>query len=138
MKVIVDTSALIALFVKQDINHNLVAKKYIEYRKQHVSLFISDYILDELFTRLLYDCGPYVMKIKCKQIDQMLETKELQLFSIDKEIFEKTKKFFLKFSDHKISFTDVTTYVLYKEYKLDEVFTLDSDFHKMRLKTSFH
>jgi len=37
----------------------------------------------------------------------------------------------------KINFTDATTYVLYKDFAIDEIFTLDSDFKKMRLKTSF-
>ncbi len=137
MKILVDTGAFIALFVKEDINHKITSNQYVEYRKQNTLLFTSDYILDELFTRLLYDCGEYIMKIKVKQINQMIEQKELTLLSVDKVIFEKAQEIFLKFSEHKVSFTDATTYVLYKDFSMDEIFTLDSDFKKMRVKTSF-
>ena len=48
-------------------------------------------------------------------------------------IEQKAKEILLKFFEHKVSFTDATTYVLCKDFKIDEVFTLDSDFRKMGL-----
>ncbi|MCL5010385.1 MAG: hypothetical protein M1289_02160 [Patescibacteria group bacterium] len=54
MKVFIDTSAFVALFVDKEIDHKIVVKKYHDYRQRRVAFFTSDYILDELFTRLLY------------------------------------------------------------------------------------
>lgn len=137
MKIFFDTGVFIALFIKEDINYTRVFLKYREYRKDHHLFYTSDYILDELFTRLMYDCGEYLTKIKMKEINYMIEKKELLLLSVDKDIFNKAQEVFLKFSEHKFSFTDATCYVLYKEYKLDEIFTVDGGFNKIHAKTSF-
>ena len=55
---------------------------------------------------------------------------------IDPLLFKKSEEGFLKFSEHKISFTDATIYLCMKEFKIDEVFTLDADFKKIGLKVS--
>ena len=70
-------------------------------------------------------------------IREIIASEELTVLDIDSQIFKKAEDIFLKFSDHKISFTDATSYVLYKDFSLDEVFTLDTDFKKMRISTSF-
>jgi predicted nucleic acid-binding protein len=137
MKIIVDTGIFISLFVHEDINNKRVVDKYTQYQEKNTLFFISDYILDELFTRLRYDCGEYVTKIKVAQINRMIKQEELILLSIDDKLFNKAQEIFLKFSEHKLSFTDATTYCLYKTLKLNEIFTLDSDFRKIGAKTSF-
>lgn len=43
----------------------------------------------------------------------------------------------LKFAEHKIFLTDAATYVLMKEFSFNKIFTLDSDFRKIGLNTSF-
>lgn len=79
MKVFVDTSAFVSLFVKQDAHHERV----------------------------------------------------------DETIFSQAKDALIRFCEHKISFTDCTSYVLFKKLALDEVFTLDSDFKKLNIPVSF-
>lgn len=136
MKVFIDTSAFVALLVDKEIDHKIVAKKYHEYRQKRAILFTSDYILDELFTRLLYfkqfDIKKYIQKLKAS-----ISAGEITVLRIDETLFEKAFEAFLKFSEHRISFTDATSYVLYKNFALDEVFTLDDDFKKFRINTSF-
>ncbi len=135
MKVFVDTSALVALLVDKERFHSKVARKYKDYRQARVVLFTSYYILDELFTRLLYykvDIRKYIQKLK-----DSIAANEITVLQIDETLFNKSVDIFLKFSDHKISFTDATSYCLYKDFTLDEVFTLDDDFKRMRLNTSF-
>lgn len=136
MKVFIDTSAFVALLVDKETDHKIVAKKYHDYRQKRAILFTSDYILDELFTRLLYfkqiDIKKYIQKLQ-----ESISKGEITVLRVDEALFEKALDMFLKFSDHKVSFTDATTYVLYKDFALDEIFTLDDDFKKMRLNTSF-
>lgn len=135
MKVFIDTSALVALLVDKEQSHPKVTRKYKNYRQARTVLFTSHYILDELFTRLLY----YKVDIKksIQKLKDSITANEITVLLIDETLFNKSVDIFLKFSDHKISFTDATSYLLVKDFALDEIFTLDDDFKKLRLNTSF-
>ena len=137
MKVFFDTGAFTALFVSQEKYHKQVAKKYDFYRNQRALFYTSYYILDELFTRFIYDFGAKATEKVINLLVKSIEKEEIKVLDIDEETFKKSLNILSKFSEHKISFTDATTYTLFKDLKLDEVFTLDSDFKKIGLKTSF-
>jgi len=137
MKVFFDTSAFIALFISQEQYHRKVSKKYTEYRKQRASFYTSYYILDELSTRLIYDFDKSTTERIINLLMKSLENEEIKVLDIDEVMFNKSLTILLKFSEHKISLTDASTYVLFQEYKLDEIFTLDSDFKKIGIKSSF-
>lgn len=137
MKVFFDTSVFIAFFIEEETYHQAVTDKYLQYRKQRATLLTSEYILDELYTRLMYDFGKNITQKRIEVLSQSINKRELQILNIDEIIFKKALDIFIKFGDHPISFTDATTYVLFKTFALDEIFTLDNDFKKMRLNTSF-
>lgn len=137
MKVFIDTSAFMALIIKEEAYHNRIAVQYKAYKQARAQLITSAYILDELFTRCLYRAGSYGGKLAINLIREIVASGELTVLEVDSQIFKKAEDIFLKFSDHKISFTDATSYVLYKYFSLDEIFTLDDDFKKFRVKTSF-
>lgn len=137
MKIFIDTGVFIALFVASEKYHQQVAKQYADYRKQRVMFFTSYYVLDELFTRLMYDFGKSVTQKALAILNKSIEKEELSVFDIDEAIFKKSQEALIKFSEHKLSFTDASSYVLYKDFGLDAVFTLDSDFKKIRVKTAF-
>lgn len=137
MKIFIDTSAFIAYFIKQEIFHNKVVRKYNFYRKQRASLFTSDYILDELLTWFSYNQNSKILEKVIFNLERIEQAGEIKTLMIDKLIRKKATEVLIKFSEHKISFTDATTYVCIKEFNLDEVFTLDSDFKKIRVKSSF-
>lgn len=135
MKVFIDTSAFVAVLVENETDHKKVAKKYLDYRRHRATFLTSDYVLDELFTRLLYyklDLRKYIEKLKGS-----IAKSEITVLHIDEGLFEKALDVFLKFSEHRISFTDATSFCLYRDFSIDEIFTLDNDFKKMRLNTSF-
>ena len=137
MKVFIDTGIFIALFVSSERYHSKVSKKYKDYRKQRAQLFTSYYILDELFTRLIYDFGKSFTQKAIDLLNKSIEKEELVVLDIDEAIFKKAQEVMIKFSEHKISLTDATSYILYKDLSLDEIFTLDDDFKKIRVSTSF-
>lgn len=137
MKVFIDTGVFIGLFIPKEISHQKIIAKYREYQKQRVPFFTTRYVLSELFTRLIYDFGKNATEKAIHEISKSIDSKALTVLDIEETVFEKSKLILLKFSEHKISFTDATTYVLYKDFALDEIFTLDRDFKKMRAKTSF-
>lgn len=137
MKVFIDTSAFVSLLVKQDSHHELVVKKHKEYVQHHAIFLTSDYILDELYTHLVYDLPKNKVAEITAKFDQKIHTKDIRLIPIDETVFSQAKEALLKFCEHKISFTDCTSYVLFKKLSLDEIFTLDSDFKKLNLTVSF-
>lgn len=137
MKVFIDTSAFIALFVSSEKYHSQVSKKYKDYRKHRAQFLTSFYVLDELYTRLIYDFGKVATQKAIELLNKSIEKEELAVLDIDEVIFKKAQEILIKYSEHKISLTDATSYILYKDFNLDEVFTLDNDFKKIRVTTSF-
>ncbi len=137
MKVFFDTGAFIALFISKEKYHKQITSKYRSYRKQRALFYTSYYILDELFTRLIYDFGKSATEKVKVSLAKSIEKEEVKVLDIDEATFAKSLNSLLKFAEHKISFTDATTYNLFRDLQLDEVFTLDSDFKKIGLKTSF-
>lgn len=137
MKVFIDTSAFVSLLIKQDIHHELVVQKHEEYVQHHVIFITTDYILDELYTHLVYDLPKNKIGEITAKFDQNVLSKAIRLLPVDETVFSQAKVALLRFAEHKISFTDCTSYVLFKKLALDEIFTLDSDFKKLRLPVSF-
>lgn len=137
MKVFVDTSAFIAYFIKQESRNVEVTKKYDIYRKQKATFLTSNYIIDELLTWFNTKYNRSVLEKVILALTRLENEGEINVLYIDKVVAKKSLDILIKFSEHKISFTDATSYVLYKDFALDEVFTLDGDFKKFRIKTSF-
>lgn len=136
MKVFFDTGVFIALFVPQEKFHKQVAQKYSFYRKQRALFYTSYYILDELATRLIYDFGAKATEKVLNILTKSIKREEIKVLDIDEVIFNRSLGILLKFSEHKISLTDATSYVLCKDLNLDEIFTLDNDFKKIGLNAS--
>lgn len=136
MKILIDTSMFVALFVENELHHKKVVEKYLEYKNQRVIFFTSYYILDELFTRLLY-YGETNIKSYIQILQESITANEITVLEVNEGVFQKSLQSFLKFSEHKLSFTDASTYTLYKDFSIDEIFTLDSDFKKIGANTSF-
>lgn len=137
MKVFIDTGAFMAFILRDESLHEKVVNHYKLYKKNRAQLITSDYILDELYTRCVYRAGSYGAKLAVNLIKEVITSNELTVLHVDEMVFNQAIEVFLKFSDHKISFTDATSYVLYKDLALDEIFTLDDDFKKIRVNTSF-
>ena len=137
MRVFIDTSAFIAYFIKQDEFHENAVARYNFYTQQKAILLTSDYVLDELLTWFSTRQPKHILEKLVDALSKMQSAGEIRMLDIDKTIFKKGLEVLLKFSDHKISFTDATSYVLYKDFNLDEVFTIDDDFKKIRVNTSF-
>ena len=137
MKVLIDTSAFIAYFIKQEAHNEEVTRKYEVYRRQKATFLTSNYIICELLTWFNAKYHKSVLEKVISTLDRLENEKEISVLYIDRVIAKKSIEILTKFSDHKISFTDATSYTLYKDFALDEIFTLDSDFKKMRVNTSF-
>lgn len=137
MKIFIDTSVFIAHFVASEQHHRLVEERFQKYKSQRALFVTSDYVLSELFTRIVYDFGRNSLEQAIRGIRKAISKGEIRLLSVDAATFTRSTEVMVKFSDHQISLTDASIVVLYKNLALDEVFTLDSDFKKLNLTVSF-
>lgn len=136
MKVFIDTGVFITLFIKQEKFHLRVTAKYEEYKKERARIITSDYVLDELFTRLIYDFARPQTEIVVNTLLAAEKAEEMAVVRIDELMFQKAVKTLVTFAEHKLSFTDAASYVCCKEFGIDEIFTLDKDFNKVGLTVS--
>ena len=114
MKVFLDTSAFISYFIKQEFHNEEVTKKYGVYRKQKASFYTSNYIICELLTWLSAKYHKSILEKVITTLIRLENEKEISVLYIDRVIAKKSLDIITKFSEHKISFTDATTYSLYK------------------------
>lgn len=136
-KVFIDTSCYLALFIGSEKRHSLVVKIFKKYIQERYQFFTSYYVLNELYTRLVYDFGKTALKKVQIQMNKAIKAHEIKILDIDEVMFDKSIETMIKFAEHKLSFVDASVCNLVKDYKIDEIFTLDSDFKKVGLKTTF-
>lgn len=134
-RIFVDTSAWIAFLLKDETHHSKVHAYFDKETKARSEFFTSDYVLDETYTRLLTNQSIYSAKKFKEKINDAKQLKRLTLLWTDKTVCDKAWEYFMKFSDHKLSFTDATIYTFVKNFKIDEVLTLDKGFKKVGLVT---
>jgi uncharacterized protein len=129
-RIFIDTSGWIELILSGEIHHKEVSSYFTNEVKKDSKFFTSDYVLDESFTRLLINQNFHTAKILREKTKQAQKEGQLLTFWTDEVLFNKTWDFFTKYKDHNLSFTDANTAILVRQYKLDEILTLDLVFKK--------
>src|SRR3989344_4160829 len=128
MKVLIDTSAWLALKIKNDINHLRAKSAFKRYKTRRAIFFTNDYVLSEVYTRLIYDVHLKAALKFRDQIRKSVDSNQLAFLEIDESERENTWEYLEKYQDHKLSFTDATIIVNFTEMHLNEIFTFDSHF----------
>lgn len=132
-KVFVDTSAWIAIVLEGDLHHSEAESYFRGLVKGGAKVMTSNYVIDETLTRLLYDQSLRAAQKFYKKIKEASSKNRLMVFWIDEAIVDDAWNAFVKFAEHRLSFTDCTSYALVKRYRLDEIFAFDDDFAKVGL-----
>ncbi|MFV1916929.1 MAG: type II toxin-antitoxin system VapC family toxin [Patescibacteria group bacterium] len=132
-RIFVDSSAWIGFTLKKEKYHKEVFDYLITEVKRGAKFFTSDYVLDETFTRLITGQSFRSAKVLKRKVKTLEREKQLLVLWTNEVIFNKSWKYFEKFSEHKLSFTDATIYTFVKDLKIDEVLTLDEGFKKVGL-----
>lgn len=136
MRVFVDTSAWIATEVANDFYHKEASKHKAYLERERAMVFTNEYILAETYTRLIYDKHLSAAYEFYKKIMRGVKESSLSILEIDHSGREEAWKELLRYSDHKLSFTDATIVANFKLYKLDEIFTFDRCFKDINLPTN--
>lgn len=134
-RIFIDTSGWVELMLRGEKYHRQVAGYFLREAKRGSQFVTCDYVLDESWTRLITN----------QNIGAALRLKEkvsiargqgfLTISFTDEKLFEKSWLAFLKYSDHKLSFTDSLIITLVKDLRIEEVLTLDQGIQKTGVKT---
>lgn len=133
MKIFIDTSAFLAILASDQNLHFQAKEILLELQQQHAIFFTSSFVLSETYTRIIYDLHLKIAEKFHQMIISGEETGFMRVFWLDQLIDEEIYKIYKKFSEHKLSYTDASSYLLVKKFHLDAIFTFDRAFKKVGL-----
>jgi predicted nucleic acid-binding protein len=91
----------------------------------------TDYVLDEVITRLRYDVSHTKAAEFLGLIHGATNSGALTIHRIDEHLWVLAEAIFLRYADASLSFTDCTSFALLNEQAVDEVFGFDAHFTMM-------
>jgi len=130
MKLLVDTSALIALFLPDERKHQEAAK--FGRQKPEPRFVLTELILAELATRLRVRAGADRAVQLARDV---LKSNRYELVFTDPELLNGGLAKMARFPDKRLSLTDCVSFELMERLGLPAAFTFDRDFRDCGFKT---
>ena len=124
-KVFVDTSGWVALFVANDKNHKKASAIFEELRQSKVSIYTSDYVIDETITTILAR-GNHKQSVFAGEA--LLSSKIIKIIQVSPDYFQSAWALYQKYRDKQFSFTDVTSFSIMKDININKAFAFDREF----------
>ncbi|MFC2149125.1 type II toxin-antitoxin system VapC family toxin [Candidatus Auribacterota bacterium] len=131
MRVFVDTSGWVALFVASDIMHKRAASIYEELVRSGAFIYTSDYVIDETVTTILKRNGHRQSVLAGNAI---LSSDIAKLVYVAPDYLKSAWTSYQKYDDKMFSFTDVTSFVIIKKLDIKKAFSFDKDFKKVGIE----
>ncbi len=123
----VDTSAFIALVVKNDQNH-APAVSFFSALQHSSRLFTSNFVVDETLTHLNRRLGS---SFAYQFGEKLFQSSFYKIIDVDQAVLHQSLILLKKFQDKRLSFTDLTSFSLMRIYKINTAFCFDHDFIKV-------
>ena len=123
MKLLADTSALLALFLRDDRNHEAAA----EFVRTHpeARLVMTELVLAEVVTLLRSRAGAARAVTAARDL---LRSRRYELLFSDSEILSGALARMARFADKRLSLTDCASFEVMERLGIDSAFTFDHDF----------
>lgn len=126
MTVFIDSSAFIALYVRDDAFHSKAIDALKQLQKNNAQLITSNFILDEVYTFLRTRKDK---KTAVKFVYFLAETTDvLKVIRVTARDERHAFSYFSSLEGTGISFTDCTSFALMKRSSITTALTFDSDF----------
>lgn len=125
-KIFIDSSAFIALADRSENNH-LAAVEFVTKLPSSVKRVTSDYVLDETVTRVRSLFGVEA----AYRVGGELLSEKYQMVVISRPLCARALEKMRKYSDHRFSFTDCTSFLVMEELEIVDVFAFDDDFKRV-------
>jgi len=126
-KLFVDTSGFYAIWFPKDDFHKKAIAISNKLKKTKVSVFTSNYIIDESLTLL---SSKVSRELAIEFGKSIFEGGEMEILSVDLEVEKKAWEIFAGSSDRRLSFTDCTSFVIMKENGMKFAFSFDKHFEE--------
>lgn len=123
MKLLVDTSALLALTFRDDHNHEAAAAFVRAH--PHARLVLTELILSEVATRVRARAGAQRAVAIARSL---FDSRRYELLFVDPDIVRGGLDLMARFSDKRLSLTDCTSFELMDRLGLEAAFAFDTDF----------
>ena len=130
MKLLADTSALIALFLPDERNHRRAAD--VGRQRPEPEFVLTELILGELATRLRVLAGVHRAVAIANDV---LRSSRYQLVFTDLELLNGGLAKMARFSDKRLSLTDCVSFELMEKLGLPAAFTFDREFRDCGFET---
>ena len=123
MKLLADTSALLALVLRDDRNHEAAAA-FVRAHPQ-ARFVLSELILAEVATRIRVRAGAGRAVAVARGL---LDSRRYELFFTDAELLGEALTRMDRFADKRLSLTDCSSFALMDRLAVQSAFTFDVDF----------
>lgn len=123
MKLLADSSALLALVLRRDRNHH-AAKAFVE-RHRDARFVLTELILAEVVTRLRAWAGAATAVALGRDL---LRSRRYEVLNVDAETLAGALGWMERFSDKRLSLTDCASFEIMERLDLRVAFTFDRDF----------
>jgi uncharacterized protein len=133
-RLLIDTWGWLTLNDAGERRHSEVATFYRTLLAQKALIYTTTFILDETFTLFFKRLNPYQAQQAMLQLSAAFSTEQLQLIQIDEPRFTQAQTLRLKYLDKpQISFTDLTSMVVMREFNIEQTLTEDAHFIQVGL-----
>lgn len=125
--ILVDSSALVGLFLEGDEWHRPAVRVLDDLRRERYRMLSTTDVFDEVVTAIRKWAG----HARAVQVGEILRRSALvRMVPVDDETREEGWKRFVKLKYPGLSLTDCTSFAVMDKYGISEAFTFDGDFRK--------
>ena len=124
-KIFVDTSGWVGLFVANDENHEKAVSIFENIKRGKMSIYTSDYVLDETITTILAR-GNHKQSVIAGKV--LFTSEIIKIVYVYTDYFRATWELYQKYRDKQFSFTDVSSFSIIKDLNIKKAFAFDQDF----------
>ena len=134
-KIFIDTWGWLTLYDRKEYKHQEVAEIYRSILASKSRVYTTTFVLDETFTLFFKRLNIEQARQGMVQLSSAFESNYFfELIQIDNVRFKQTEALRIKYLDKPlISFTDLSSMVVMKEYKIRKVITEDNHFNQVGL-----
>lgn len=125
MKLLADTSALLALVMRND-QHHRAAVAFLRGRPE-ARFVLSELIFSELVTRVR---ARATAAVAVDLATGLLHSRRFQMLVVDEDVLGGALERMRRFADKRLSLTDCASFALMERLGLEAAFTFDRDFRE--------
>lgn len=123
--IFIDTGPFIAKYFVHDQFHKKSLSIWGKLEKSEEALITSNFVLDEVFTLL---ARKSYYEFASEKANIIYNSNVIEILRPTHDVELAALRYFKKFSDQQVSFTDCISFQLMKDHRLDKVFTFDKHF----------